>query len=203
MPKAPWSYRLETPDATSAGIEGYVVWVDGQPDSAGTVSALLDRAGSRFVVVELGSPPLSSDLRAIPLEDVREVDHDALAVRIRPAELAEALELDPELAVRDGTAEASRVAVPPEELLPEPQAPGVGGPTDRPTILVAIGSMLVAAFATLAVLALTYAASSAWLLLLLAVPAAIALVGAGLAYRAYREPYARSAGHAARARRMR
>jgi hypothetical protein len=191
MPRAPWTYRLETPDATAAGLEGYAVREEGARTNAGTVSALIEHEGELLVVAELGSPPATSDLRAIPVERV-EVDHDALAVVLPPGELGRALELDPDRAVRDGEAEANRVAVPPPELVPPPAPPDASGPTDTPVLHAAIALALLAAFTTLGVVALTYAADTPWLLLLLAVPAGLALASGLSAYRAYRHPYAAS-----------
>jgi hypothetical protein len=189
MAEESWTYRLETPDAPAAGIEGYAVWEDGGETNAGIVSALVEREGQLYVVAELGAPPVASELRAVPLERVREIDHAALAVRLPPGELERSPALDPDRAVRSEDAEAQRVAVPPPELVPEPAPPGAPGPVDTPVLPIAVGTALLAAFATLAVVALTYALGSPWLLLLLAVPAVLAVAAGAMAYRAYLHPY--------------
>jgi hypothetical protein len=194
--RAAWTYRLETPDAASGGLEGYEVWVDGDDEPAGTVTALLERPGEHWLAIERGSPPLKSDLRAVRLEDVQ-VDHEALAVRLPREVLDRALELDPALAVRNGEAEAEarRVVDLPPEIAPAPAPPG-GGPVDAPRIHLAVGTALTATFLLMGVVALATTTGRLWLLLLAIVPLAGALAGGALGYRAYRRPYLRHGSRA-------
>lgn len=193
MSKADFTYRLETPDADHVGIEGYGVWTsDGE--NVGTVSALIERAAERYVVVEVGAPPVRSKLQAVPL-DLVDIDHAALAVHLfaTVGELEErTLELDPAKAVRHGGADAKRLAELPSELTPAPAPAGANaGPIDRPRLYVAIAVLLVAAFVLLGTAAVVTATGETWLLLLGLVGLALAGAAGVLAYGSYRKPYGR------------
>jgi hypothetical protein len=54
MPKAPRTYRRETPEATSAGLDGHAVREDDADTHAGRVSALVERDDEPYVVAERG-----------------------------------------------------------------------------------------------------------------------------------------------------
>jgi hypothetical protein len=192
-PRASWTYRLGAPDAATAVLDGYSVWPSDGSESVGTVSALLRRGDEELLVVEHGSLPLVSDLRVVPLADVREIDHAALAVRLRvdAGRFAQMLGLDPALAVESGPAEAEEVAELSVALEPPP-AFAEEGPVDSSQIIVALGLLLASVLSVMAVVAfLSLRDHSSWVWLLIALPVTLAAGAAVAACQAYRRPYRR------------
>jgi hypothetical protein len=192
MARADFTYELRKGPTEPVWVEDYVVRTsDGE--SVGTVGAVLERGGEQLLVVERGLVPVAQDRRVVPWRDVEQLDHDALAVWLRQDErtfLDRATELDPDLAVEEGAAEARRLREVPEGEMPSARAAG-GGPLDRSTTGLAILCAGLTAFTILVVAVLATATESYWALLLGVVPIAFAVLALVLAYRAYRSPYAR------------
>lgn len=190
MPKAPFTYEVRKLPTDPVWIEDYVVR-SSDGESVGTVGAVLERHGERLVVVERGVVPLAQDRRVVPWHEVERVDHDALAVWLKAEErafLEDALELDPERAVEEGEAEATRVRETPAGEVPPPQA-APSGPVDRPLNRVAILCGGLAAFTLLVVVVAVTATGDAWPALFAVVPLGLGILAVVLAYRAYRSPY--------------
>jgi hypothetical protein len=158
-------------------------------ERVGKVQTVVRRADELYVVVERGSPPLTHDLRAVPWEEVEDVDHGSLAIRLRLDDDALGRALDPANKVEDGEAEAARVTDLPAELrrpsVPAPEA----GPVDRPTYVAAIGLGALGLFALLVLIIVITAAEAAWLAAFAAVPALLFAAAGILAYRTFRFPY--------------
>lgn len=189
--KETWTYQVPPAGTDASGLEDYQVETgDGGP--AGKVVAVLERGGERYVAFEMGAPPLARERRAVRWEDVESVDHDTLTVRLRLAarELASALELDPGKAVEDGEAEAVRVMQLPREMTPTAE-PGVRGPTDRRSYATGLALFAAALVALLALFVAAAATDFTWAFALFAVPAALILASAIVAYRTFRQPYER------------
>jgi hypothetical protein len=180
--------------ADSAGLEEYVVEaVSGE--RIGKVAALLRRNGEVILAVEIGTPPLRHDVRAFPWEEVKRIDHEELAVRLRlgPEALEQSLELDPGKRVEGGRAEAVRLTSLPPELTPW-SSPASPGPVDRPAYGAALGLGAIGFLALLAAIVLVTLADSAWALVAFALPAAILALAAVMAYRFLRNPWERRRG---------
>jgi hypothetical protein len=159
------------------------------------VAALLRHDGDVYVAVECSRmPPLTRHLHAFPWDDVAEVDHADLRVRLRvPSEEIEAagVELDAGKAVYGPGADAVRVTELPAELTHAVPA-GSPGPTERASLPAAIFFWLFGSFTLLVVVALISLDFEPWKFVFLIVPfahwaVALALTG----YRLYREPYGR------------
>ncbi len=191
MPRAPFTYEIRHLPEEAAGLEDYVVrGSDGS--SLGTVAGLLEHDGDVFVAVESGLPPLAHARRAVPWRDVEDVDHEALAVWLRLDEDAfgRVAELDPDAARTAGEgAEATRVTDVPADVAARPEV-APGGPVDRPPVFLAVGFVLAATFSALVIAAGATALESAWWLLALVVPLALAVAALVFAFRAWRDPYA-------------
>jgi hypothetical protein len=190
--RADFTYEVRKAPTDPVWVEDYTVRAcDGE--TVGTVAAVLERGGERLLVVERGGVVVASDRRVVPWSDVETVDHDALAVWLRLGEQAfeeGALELDPDRAVEEGAAEARRLREAPEGEIPNARAAG-GGPVDRPTLGYAILFTGLAAFGVLVLAVAATATESSLPLVLMVVPAALAVAAVVLGYRAYRDPYAR------------
>jgi hypothetical protein len=188
--RADWTYQVPAGGAPSAGLEEYLVEAS-SGERVGKVQTVVRRANVLYVVVERGSPPLTHDLRAVPWEEVENVDHGSLAIRLRMDDesLGRALELNPANKVEDGEADAARVTDLPSDLrrpsVPTPEA----GPVDRPTYVAAIGLGALGLFALLVLIIVITAAEAAWLAAFAAVPALLFVAAGILAYRTFRFPY--------------
>jgi hypothetical protein len=186
--QAEWTYKVPKAGAGSAGLEEYQVETS-SGEHAGKVMTVLRKEQSIYLAVEIGTPPIKRDLRAIPWGDIGEVDHAALTVRLRPSvDLDQALMLDPRKAVEDGPADATLVE-PPEEG-PGRFDPDASGPVDR--TLPYAATFALAAFGLLALVAILTLAStvdSGWIWLLLAVPAALLLGALVSGYKLFRRPF--------------
>ena len=192
MARAEWTYQVAPAGAAAGGLEEYVVEAAAGA-RVGKVQTLLRHRDEIFLAVDRGNPPVTHDLRAIPWRDVADVDHAALAVRLRldEAGVAQALELDPGKGVEDGEADAVRVTELPAELR-QPSVPGEEpGPVDRPTYAVSIALGALGLLALLAVVMATAGIDGDWKFVLFVIPAVLLGAAAAAAYRAFRAPYER------------
>ena len=196
MSKARWTYEQPPGGEGDVGLEEYVVYTtDGKP--AGKVTAVLRRDDQLYLVVDRGSPPLSHDRRAVPWQEVADVDHGALGVilRLSPTELDRVEELDPARGVEPPAgggstgAAAVRVTDLPADVAPGASVPGEPGPADRPVLYAAaLGLGLVAVLSFLAVVALLSAGGD-WLAFFFLVPVLLGAASLFLGYRLWRRPY--------------
>jgi len=167
---------------------------------AGIVTGLVARDGELYVLVDAGRmPPLTHRRLAVSLDDVAEVDHDALVVRLavdRGRLEDAALALDPAKARHGPGAEAMRVQKLPAGLGAS-ATPGGGGPVEPASSFVAIATVALSTYALLVVVAIWSARGLAgWGHAAFALPALLALLGFAVSgYRLYREPHV---GHHAR-----
>ena len=196
MPDASWTYEQPPGGRGAEGLEDYVAYTaEGEP--AGKVTSLLDRGGDVLVVVDRGSPPFTHDRRAVPWAQVADVDHAALAVRLRLSakELDRVASLDPELAVEPATGEESaeatalRTADLPAEARPgafSPDGPRAG---DRPYLYAAaLGAGLFAVLGLLGVIALVTVGGGDLVPFFL-IPIVLGALALLLAYRLWRRPH--------------
>jgi hypothetical protein len=186
--QAEWTYEVPKAGAGSAGLDEYQVETSSN-ESAGKVMTVLKKDECVYLAVEVGTPPIKRDLRAIPWADVAEVDHAALTVRLRPSvEVDQALILDPQKGVENGPAEAI-LTRPPEEG-PTRFDPATSGPLDRTLpyastfVLAALGLLALLAIVTLAS---TVDSSGIWLLLV--VPVGLLLGALVSGYKFFRRPF--------------
>ncbi len=142
-------------------------------------------------------PPLTHDRRAVPWDDVAELDHASLAVRLRlsAAELERALRLDPALAVEpdassgESRSSAKRVTELPPDSGPQVAAPESARPADRSLLYAAtVGAGLLAVLGMLGAVALVTAGSGDLIPFFL-VPIVLGAVALLLGYRLWRRPY--------------
>jgi hypothetical protein len=182
--QAEWTYKVPKAGAGSAGLEEYQVETS-SGEHTGKVMTVLRKEESIYLAVEIGTPPIKRDLRAIPWGEVAEVDHAALTIRLRPSvDVDQALMLDPRKAVEDGPADAT-LAEGPGRFDPD-----ASGPVDR--TLPYAATFALAAFgllALLAIVALASAVDSSGIWLLLAVPAVLLLGALVSGYKLFRRPF--------------
>ncbi len=190
MARAEWTYQVAPAGAPATGLEEYVVEAS-SGERVGKVQTLLRHGDELLLAFDRGNPPLTHDVRVVPWGDVADVDHTALAVRLRLDEtgVQEALALDPDKGVEDGEADAVRVTELPTELR-QPSVPGEEtGPVDRPTYVAAIALGALGLIAALAVVLAIAEIDGDWKFVLVVIPAVL-LAAAGLAgYRVFRTPY--------------
>src|SRR5215211_452910 len=171
--REPRTYETPPGGADATGLEDYVVETS-RGERIGTVVDSVEEGGGRWVIVETGMPPFKRDRRAIPWNEVEEVDHDSLAVRVA-APAADSLERLPDSG-REGEARARRVT---DSPAPRFVATGeVAGPTDRSGILfAALASFALGLLTLLGVLAVLSRRGSDWpYAAALLVPAALLLI---------------------------
>jgi hypothetical protein len=186
--EADWTFEIPPATADAAGIEDYEV-ESAVAEPLGKVKTLLRRDDELFLALEAGVPPLVQRIRAVPWDEIGEIDHDSLTVRLlaRADELHRYPVLDAGRAVEGGEAEAVRVTEVPAGQ-PRTVSPDEPGPVDRPSYLAALVAGLLGVFtALLAVVAITVT-DTAWRFAVLAVPALLIVVSAVLAYRFFRRP---------------
>ena len=187
MPSAPWTYEVPPLAGASEGLEDYAVET-AAGEFLGKVKTVLRRGEDTYVVVESGAP-LARTRYAVPWDDVADVDHETVTVRLGrpPAELGSVLELDPGKAVEGEGAEAVRVtAVPgPRSYTPAPDA---AGPVDRPTYAGLLVVALLGVFATLVLVLFAMTTDFTWQFALFAVPAILLGAAGVFAYRFFRRP---------------
>ena len=178
------TYQLPPAGADTAGLEGYSV-ESAKGEFIGTVRVVLRDDEGTYVVVERGTPPLRNDLRAIPWEDVSDVDHDGLAVQIDPAAVEAGIPLDPDNAIEVGEAEAQRVTGAPNEPARTGNG-GTAGPVDRPTWYAALALALAGAFSALGLVIFVSRGDPGWEYGLFAIPAVLFVAAALQGYRFFR-----------------
>jgi hypothetical protein len=178
--------------AESEGLEDYEAR-SADDGHVGVVQSLVERDGQTYLVVDLSAmPPLTHDRRAFGWEEVAEVDHSALVVRLKPelAQIDEAgLALDAHKGVRGPGAEAVRVARLPDSLT-RSGLPG-SGPAERPSAFLLAVLAAAAPFSLFAIMAVAIARGLHGLEFgLFAIPLLLAALTVALeGYRLYREPH--------------
>jgi hypothetical protein len=128
--RASWTYEVPPAGADAAALEDYSVET-ASGERVGKVLTLPQRNGDVLLAVEIGTPPLRHDVRVFGWEDVEDVDHEGLAVRLRVGrnDVEESLQLDPDKGVEAGEADAVRVTALPTGLAPS--SPPSAGPGSR------------------------------------------------------------------------
>jgi len=184
----PRAFEAPPGGADAAGLEDYVVETSAG-ERMGTVVSSVEEGGSRWLVVEAGMPPLRRDRRVIPWNEIEEVDHDALVVRVAVAAANAERLPDPG---REEAAPASRVTEAPGAPSYVPTG-DVAGPSDRSLTL--FGALAFFALGLLTLLAIVAVLSrhgedTPWLFALV-LPAALIAVSGILGYRLWRDPYSR------------
>jgi hypothetical protein len=189
MEQARWTYEVPSAGTGSVGLEEYVVESrTGEP--AGKVMTVLEREGRLYLAIELGKPPLQHDLRAVPWEEVDDVDHTALTVRLKLSTdaIGEALQLDPARRVEGEAAEAVRVDFPGER--PPSVSSEASGPVDRSGPYAAMfGGFALGLLVLLAILLFDTRSDFSWEYALLAIPAVLFAFSLVTGYRLFRRPY--------------
>ena len=196
MAVAEWTYEVAPAGAPAGGLDEYVV-VGPSGEALGKVVTLLGRGEELWLVVEPASPPFRHSPRAIPWDQVRDVDHEALTVVLSLGEdgLGSALELDPSKGVEPADeghtdADAIRVVELPPELRPAAGRPGnVAGTADRPTYAASLIVGGIGIFTLLVVVVILTLTESEWAIALFALPALLLAAAGFLGYRAWRFPY--------------
>lgn len=142
MREADWTFEIPPATADAAGIEDYDV-ESAVGELLGKVKALVRRDSELFVALEHDGPPRTRRIRAVPWDEVAEVEHNSLTVRLRARadELHRYPVLDASRAVEGGEAEAVRVTEVPDEQ-PRAASPDEPDPVDRPSYLAALGAAL-------------------------------------------------------------
>jgi hypothetical protein len=185
--KADWTFEIPPATADAAGIEDYEV-ESAVAEPLGKVKTLLRRNNELYLALEAGIPPLVQRIRAVPWDQIGEIDHDSLTVRLlaRADELHRYPVLDAGRAMEGGDAEAVRVTEVPDE--PRPVSPDESGPVDRASYLAALVAGLLGAFTTLLAVVVITVTDGAWRFAVLVVPALLVVASAVLAYRFFRRP---------------
>jgi hypothetical protein len=196
MSDASWTYEQPPGGRGAEGLEDYAAYTaEGEP--AGKVTSLLERGGDVLVVVDRGSPPFTHDRRAIPWAQVEDVDHAALAVKLRLSaeQLDRVARLDPELAVEpasgDESAEATalRTTDLPAEARPRASSPDGPRAADRPYLYAAaLGAGLLGVLGLLGVIALVTVGGGDLVPFFL-IPIVLGALALLLAYRLWRRPH--------------
>jgi hypothetical protein len=193
MARADWTYELPPVTGDSVWLEEYLVY-DRSGEPVGKVFAVLEHEGRRWLGVEREHLPGRHDRRVVPFAEVRETDHENLAIHLALAaeDMDEALELDPGKGLEQGGAARRITTVPREELPPRHDA-GAPGPVDRAATFAAPLAALFGTLALLAVFVFWGAGNSSDALPYFAVPGVLLAVAAFLGYRAWSRPWTRSA----------
>jgi hypothetical protein len=170
----------------AVGLEDYLL-LDASGEPIGNVAVVLERDQMRYVVGEVGTPPLRKDRRAYPWSLVTEVDHDRLSVRLATEASDQFIALDPDRAVENGPADARRVSELSVEIsgAVSPQR----GPVDSPRVAVAIAIGVAALLALLAAVVTIAASESNWRYAALVAPAVLGVAALVALYRMVRKPY--------------
>lgn len=193
MAQASWTYQVPEAGAGATALEDYAVEAAGG-ELVGRVVTVVRRDGDLYLVVNRGTPPLTSDLRAVPWEDVAEIDHSALVVRLAldRAAIEESLELDPDNAVEGEEAEAVRVTELPSSLTPPSSpSPNAPGPVDRLTYGAALATAALGFVLLLGIVVAASLTEFGWEFALFALPGLLLAIVGCLALRVYRAPYER------------
>ena len=191
---ASWTYELPPTGSAAENLDDYEACAaDGE--HLGIVAGLVRRDGELYVLVDAGRlPPFVHRRVAVRLEDVLEIDHDALVVTVAGSRAwleSSAVALDPSGARHGPGAEASRVHELPTDLA-APVAAGSAGPVERAASLAVIAAAVLTAYSLFAAVAIWAARGlSGWEYAVLVPPLAFALLAvAAVGYRLYREPHA-------------
>jgi hypothetical protein len=190
-----WTYELPPAGDGATGLEDYVVR-DSHGEHVGKVSAILRHSERLFVAVEHGTPPLKNELVAIPWENVREVDHDNLTVglALSPGDIEKAPRLDQarkasgsEIQRLDATRETDIPGAPVGTARPTAER----GPVDRSSYAVAVCTGILGVFALFVLVIFASGMDFTWHFALAAIPVTLLAFSGLLAYRTFRNPYAR------------
>ena len=193
MAKVDWTYQVPPAGGDSAGLEEYSV-ESASGARVGKVMTLLRRDGETYLAVERGTPPVKRDLRAFPWEEVEQVDHSALTVRLklRDDAVEESLELDSDKGTESGDAEAVRVTDLPASLV-QPETTGeTAGPTESPSYLASFAFGALGIFSLLVIAIAATAADFTWEYALFVIPAVLLALSAVAGYRLLRRPHERA-----------
>jgi hypothetical protein len=183
--RAEWTYELPPLAGDSVWLEEYLVYDrDGEP--VGQVFAVLEHEGRRWLGVEREHLPGRHDRRVVPFEDIRETDHENLAVHLALSgeEVRDALELDPDRGVKHG-GDAQRITLAPADELPLRHDADDPGPVDSLSYLAGPIVAAVGLLSLLAVFVFWTAGRSSAALPYFAVPGALFAVAALLGYRSW------------------
>ena len=185
MPSASWTYEVPPLAGAAEGLEDYAVET-AAGEFLGKVKTVLRRGEDIYLAVESGVP-LARTLYAVPWDDVADVDHEAVTVRLGrpPDELGSALELDPGKAVEGAGAEAVRVTDVPGQPA---YASDPDGPVDRPTYARMLVVALLGVFSALVLVLFATTTDFTWQFVLFLVPALLFGAAGVLAYRFFRRP---------------
>jgi hypothetical protein len=186
-----WTYQMPPGGDGAAGLEDYVV-EDAHGERLGKVGAVLRHPDGLFLAVEQGTPPLGNELVAVTWDEVRDVDHDTLTVRLElsRAQMERAPRLDQARKVQEPDADATRVTdVPGERVSATPVA--AQGPVDRSSYAVALWAGLLGVFTALVLVIFASGTEFSWEFALFAIPLALLTVAGVQAYRTFRSPYER------------
>ena len=191
MSDPPRTYDAPPAGAGATGLEDYVVEARGGA-RIGTVVTVTQQDSGRWLVVETGAPPIKRERRIVPWDDVQDVDHDALTVRLglRLEELATAPEVE-KSAEREEGAQGEREAALPAASFDRVPTGDSAGPRDRSLWVVALASALLGVLSLLG-LAIAFSLKNVvdtWAWVLLVVPALLLTISAVSAYRLWRNPY--------------
>jgi hypothetical protein len=188
----PRTYESPPAGADATGLEDYAVEA-AAGERVGTVVAAIEHEGAPWLVVETGTPPVKRKRRGVALEQVVEVDHDALVVRVGLSreELESAPAFERSAEQEDGSAEAQRLTRPPTGVPRAGPTGDVAGPVDNSLWVVALAATLLGVLSALGiVIALSMkdvGDTGAWLALV--IPVILIGIGAVAAYRLWRNPY--------------
>lgn len=186
-----WTYQMPPAGDGASGLEDYVV-EDAHGEHLGKVGTVLRYDDRLFVAVEHGTPPLDNELVAVPWNEVRDVDHDTLTVRLglSRAELERVPRLDQARKVEQSDAAATRVTdVPGAPVRAAPVA--APGPVDRSSYAVVVSAGLLGVFSALVLVIFASGTEFDWEFVLFAIPIALLTFAGVQAYRTFRNPYER------------
>ena len=189
--RASWTYEVPPAGADAAALEDYSVET-ASGERVGKVLTLPQRNGDVLLAVEIGTPPLRHDVRVFGWEDVEDVDHEGLAVRLRVGrnDVEESLQLDPDKGVEAGEADAVRVTALPTGLAPS--SPPSAGPVDRPAYGAALGLGALGLITLLGAVMLAAFAEATWRFAAFAAPVLLLAAAAVVGSRLVRDPYERA-----------
>lgn len=188
MREADWSFEIPPTTADAVGIEDYQV-ESAVAEQLGKVKTLLRLDDELYLALQAGIPPLAERIRAVPWDEVGEIDHESLTVRLlaRADELHRYPVLDGGRTIEGGEADAVRVTDVPDEE-PRTVSPEDSGPVDRPSYLAALVAGLLGAFTALLAVVVITVTEGALRFAVLAVPALLIVLAGVLAYRFFRRP---------------
>ena len=189
-----WTYEMPPAGDGASGLEDYVVR-DSGGEYVGKVGTVLRHRDGLFVAVEHGAPPIKNELVLISWEDVREVDHDDLTVvlALSPSDDESAPRLD-QARKAAGEAEApdaKRVTDIPGAPVGATRPTTERGPVDRSSYALAVCTGILGVFSALVLFIFASGVDFTWHFVLFAVPAILLALSGLIAYRSFRNPYAR------------